>query len=133
MKTTIINLKVVEQDASMVQIKIKGYTPLSKLRKVYCELHGLSRRQIRFQLDEQPISETETPALLEMKDEDTIGVFRQQKKKKGNSLFTPELCSSRSRKHSQLKNCHLVPPHPNYHSIVFSILSFSTLLFLYST
>ncbi|XP_021078085.1 small ubiquitin-related modifier 2-like [Mus pahari] len=32
-----INLKVVGQDGSVVQCKIKRHTPLSKLMKAYCE------------------------------------------------------------------------------------------------
>nr|XP_029492939.1 small ubiquitin-related modifier 3-like isoform X1 [Oncorhynchus nerka] len=39
---------------------------------------GLSIRQIRFRFDGQPINETDTPAQLEMEDEDTIDVFQQQ-------------------------------------------------------
>ncbi|XP_037371173.1 small ubiquitin-related modifier 2-like [Talpa occidentalis] len=71
-----INLKVSGQDGSVVQFKIKRHTPLSKLMKAYCERQGLSRRQIRFRFDGQPINET--PAQLEMEDEDTIAVFQQQ-------------------------------------------------------
>uniref|UniRef100_A0A2I3GCL2 Small ubiquitin like modifier 3 n=1 Tax=Nomascus leucogenys TaxID=61853 RepID=A0A2I3GCL2_NOMLE len=41
-------------------------------------LKGLSMRQIRFRFDGQPINETDTPAQLEMEDEDTIDVFQQQ-------------------------------------------------------
>ncbi|XP_004370522.1 small ubiquitin-related modifier 2-like [Trichechus manatus latirostris] len=52
-----INLKVAGQDGSVVQFKIKRQTPLSKLKKAYCERQGLS---------------------LEMEDEDTIDVFQQQ-------------------------------------------------------
>ncbi|XP_024143304.1 small ubiquitin-related modifier 3-like isoform X1 [Oryzias melastigma] len=100
-----INLKVAGQDGSVVQFKIKRHTPLSKLMKAYCErqvswkpqetslilyqtqnlnislysyLKGLSIRQIRFRFDGQPINETDTPAQLEMEDEDTIDVFQQQ-------------------------------------------------------
>ncbi|XP_012777779.1 small ubiquitin-related modifier 3-like isoform X1 [Maylandia zebra] len=103
-----INLKVAGQDGSVVQFKIKRHTPLSKLMKAYCErqvscckflssmitctlnfavllterrhlhLQGLSIRQIRFRFDGQPINETDTPAQLEMEDEDTIDVFQQQ-------------------------------------------------------
>ncbi|XP_004406788.1 PREDICTED: uncharacterized protein LOC101366116 [Odobenus rosmarus divergens] len=73
-----INLKVVGQDGSMVQFKIKRHTPLSKLMKAYCERQGLSMRQIRFQFDGQPINETDTPAHLEMEDEDTIDMLQQQ-------------------------------------------------------
>uniref|UniRef100_A0A2K6JWQ0 Small ubiquitin-related modifier n=1 Tax=Rhinopithecus bieti TaxID=61621 RepID=A0A2K6JWQ0_RHIBE len=64
-----INLKV---------FKIKRHTPLSKLMKAYYERQGLSMRQIRFRFDGQPINETDTPAQLEMEDEDTIDVFQQQ-------------------------------------------------------
>nr|XP_034376874.1 small ubiquitin-related modifier 2-like [Arvicanthis niloticus] len=49
-----INLKVKGQHSSVVQLKIKRQTALSKLMKAYWE------RQ------------------LEMEDEDTIGVFQQQ-------------------------------------------------------
>ncbi|XP_016401222.1 small ubiquitin-related modifier 3-like [Sinocyclocheilus rhinocerous] len=73
-----INLKVAGQDGSVVQFKIKRHTPLSKLMKAYCERQGLTMRQIRFRFDGQPINETDTPAQLEMEDEDTIDVFQQQ-------------------------------------------------------
>nr|XP_048305783.1 small ubiquitin-related modifier 2-like [Myodes glareolus] len=73
-----INLKLAGQDGSVVQFKIKRHTPLSKLMKAYCERQGLSMRQIRFRFDGQPINETDTPAQLEMEDEDTIDVFQQQ-------------------------------------------------------
>ncbi|XP_026851582.1 small ubiquitin-related modifier 2-like [Electrophorus electricus] len=73
-----INLKVAGQDGSVVQFKIKRHTPLSKLMKAYCERQGLTMRQIRFRFDGQPINESDTPAQLEMEDEDTIDVFQQQ-------------------------------------------------------
>ena len=38
--------------------------------------------------------------------------------RKGTCYFTPELCSSRPRRHSQIENYNLVPPHPDYYSIV---------------
>ncbi|XP_054935189.1 small ubiquitin-related modifier 2-like, partial [Physeter macrocephalus] len=69
-----INLKVEGQDGSMVQLKIKRHTPLSKLMKAYCERQGLSMRQISFRFDGQPINETDTPAQLEME----ADVFQQQ-------------------------------------------------------
>uniref|UniRef100_G1Q7W7 Ubiquitin-like domain-containing protein n=1 Tax=Myotis lucifugus TaxID=59463 RepID=G1Q7W7_MYOLU len=73
-----INMKVAGQDGSGVQAKIQRRTPLSKLRKAYCEPQGLSRRQIGFRFDGQPINETDTPAQLGGEDEDTTGVFQQQ-------------------------------------------------------
>nr|XP_012806785.2 small ubiquitin-related modifier 2-like [Jaculus jaculus] len=54
-----INLNVAGQDGFEVQFKIKRHTPLSKLMKAYCD------RQ-------------DTLAQLEMEDEDTIDVFKQQ-------------------------------------------------------
>ncbi|KAM4827771.1 small ubiquitin-related modifier 2-like [Thomomys bottae] len=68
-----INLKVAGQDGSVVQFKMKRHTPLMK---AYCERQGLSMRQIRFRFDGQPIKETDTPAQLEMEDEDTIDMFQ---------------------------------------------------------
>uniref|UniRef100_A0A8C8Z1L9 Ubiquitin-like domain-containing protein n=1 Tax=Prolemur simus TaxID=1328070 RepID=A0A8C8Z1L9_PROSS len=46
--------------------------------KAYTEGQGLSIRLIRFQLDGQPMNETDTLAHLEVEDEDTIDVFQQQ-------------------------------------------------------
>uniref|UniRef100_A0A2K5LFW3 Small ubiquitin-related modifier n=1 Tax=Cercocebus atys TaxID=9531 RepID=A0A2K5LFW3_CERAT len=57
-----VNLKVAEQDGSVVQFKIQRHTPLSKLMKACCERQGLSVRQIRFRFDGQPINDTDTPA-----------------------------------------------------------------------
>ncbi|KAL4667606.1 hypothetical protein H8959_006295 [Pygathrix nigripes] len=44
----------------------------------HIHLKGLSMRQIRFRFDRQPVNETDTPAQLEMEDEDIIDVFQQQ-------------------------------------------------------
>ncbi|XP_069903293.1 small ubiquitin-related modifier 2-like [Oryctolagus cuniculus] len=115
-----INLKVAEQDDSVVQFKIKKHIPLSKLMKAYCEQQGLSMRQIRFQFDGQPINESDTPAQLDMEDNDRIDVFQQQT---GSVYcFTPELCTCRPRTHSQLEHCNWVPSRPDDCSTVFSIL-----------
>ncbi|XP_034078709.1 small ubiquitin-related modifier 2-like [Gymnodraco acuticeps] len=73
-----INLKVADQDGSIVQFKIKRHTPLIKLMKAYCDRQGLSMRKIGFRFDGQPINETDTPSQLEMEDEDTIDMFQQQ-------------------------------------------------------
>ncbi|XP_043820178.1 small ubiquitin-related modifier 2-like [Dromiciops gliroides] len=54
-----VNLKVAGQDGSVVQFKMKRHTPLSKLMKAYCERE-------------------DTPAQLEMEDENTMDVFQQQ-------------------------------------------------------
>uniref|UniRef100_A0A452SZK3 Rad60/SUMO-like domain-containing protein n=2 Tax=Ursus TaxID=9639 RepID=A0A452SZK3_URSMA len=46
--------------------------------KAGCPRRGLSMGQIRFRFHGQPIHETDTPAQLEMEDEDTPDVFQQQ-------------------------------------------------------
>lgn len=65
-------------------------------------------RQIRFPLERQPISEADTPAQLEIENEDKMGVFQQQQQqqqvstKEGTRYFTPELSSYRPKIHSLL-------------------------------
>ncbi|XP_066111095.1 small ubiquitin-related modifier 2-like isoform X2 [Saccopteryx bilineata] len=54
-----INLKVAGRNGSVARFEIKRHTPLSKLIKTYCE-------------------QQDTPAQLEMEDENTIDVFQQQ-------------------------------------------------------
>ncbi|NXY22158.1 SUMO3 protein, partial [Atrichornis clamosus] len=73
-----INLKVAEPDGSVVQFRVKRHTALSKLMKAYCCRQGLLMRQIIFRFDGRPIKEANTPAQLEMEDEDTIEVYQQQ-------------------------------------------------------
>uniref|UniRef100_F7CRG3 Ubiquitin-like domain-containing protein n=1 Tax=Monodelphis domestica TaxID=13616 RepID=F7CRG3_MONDO len=46
--------------------------------KAYCEPKGWSMRHIRFRFHGQAINETDTPAQLEMQNEDTIDIFQQQ-------------------------------------------------------
>ncbi|XP_032715304.1 small ubiquitin-related modifier 2-like [Lontra canadensis] len=71
-----INFKVTRQDSSVAQFK-RHTPPLSKLVKAHCQRQGLPM-QIRFRSDRQPIYERDTPAQLEMEDEDTTDVFQQQ-------------------------------------------------------
>ena len=44
----------------------------------YCDRQGLDINQIRFRFDGTPINETDSPASLDMEDDDTIDVFTQQ-------------------------------------------------------
>ncbi|MEQ2180771.1 hypothetical protein GOODEAATRI_004793 [Goodea atripinnis] len=81
-----INLKVAGQDGSVVQFKIKRHTPLSKLMKAYCERQGLSKGQIRFRFDGQPINETDTPAQLGLQQE--FGCGRQRLRSCSRLLFS---------------------------------------------
>ena len=73
-----VNLKVCGQDGSVVQFKIKRNTQLRKLMNAYCDRQGLDVNQIRFRFDGTPINDTDSPASLDMEDDDTIDVFTQQ-------------------------------------------------------
>merc|ERR1711881_785318 len=73
-----VNLKVCGQDGSVVQFKIKRNTQLRKLMQAYCDRQGLDVNQIRFRFDGPPIQDTDSPATLDMEDDDTIDVFQQQ-------------------------------------------------------
>ncbi|XP_037014084.2 small ubiquitin-related modifier 2-like [Artibeus jamaicensis] len=70
------NLKVAGQDGSVVQMKIKRHTPLSKLVKAYDERQGLPVRQVGCPFKGQPINETDTSA--QWGREGAADVFRQQ-------------------------------------------------------
>jgi len=73
-----INLKVLGQDNTVVQFKIKKHTPLRKLMSAYCERTGVAMNVVRFRVDGQAINESDTPAALDMEEGDTIEVFQQQ-------------------------------------------------------
>ena len=73
-----INLKVQGQDGTVVHFKLKKHTALKKLMSAYCDRQGVSQNGIRFVFDGQEIQEGDTPAQLEMEDDDTIEVFQRQ-------------------------------------------------------
>ena len=70
--------QVTGQDGSVVHFKIKKNTALRKLMSAYCDRTGIKLESTRFRFDGQPISETDTPATLEMEEGDSIDVFQQQ-------------------------------------------------------
>ena len=61
-------------DGSVVFLKVKRQT-ISEPTKACCEAQGLSVKQIRFQSEGRPISETDTPAQPEAEDADMTDVF----------------------------------------------------------
>uniref|UniRef100_A0A3Q3ENE1 Ubiquitin-like domain-containing protein n=1 Tax=Labrus bergylta TaxID=56723 RepID=A0A3Q3ENE1_9LABR len=72
-----INLKVAGRTGQWSSSKSKDTHPQQTNEGVLTR-DGLHLLQIRFRFDGQPINETDTPAQLEMEDEDTIDVFQQQ-------------------------------------------------------
>ncbi|EGD76005.1 SMT3 protein [Salpingoeca rosetta] len=77
-ETQYVNLKVNSQDGTTVQFKIKTTTQLKKLMDTFCQRQGLNKASVRFLFDGQAIKEKDTPALLEMENNDVIDVFAQQ-------------------------------------------------------
>ena len=52
--------------------KIKKSTKMSKVFKAYASRKGVEEGSLRFLLDGERISETDTPKMLELEDEDQI-------------------------------------------------------------
>ncbi|KIK68460.1 hypothetical protein GYMLUDRAFT_35882 [Collybiopsis luxurians FD-317 M1] len=73
-----INVKVVSATGEEVFFKIKRSTKLSKLQGAYANKVGKDVNSIRFLYDGSRISEADTPASLDMEDNDTIDVMVEQ-------------------------------------------------------
>ncbi|KAF9074115.1 ubiquitin-related domain-containing protein [Rhodocollybia butyracea] len=73
-----INVKVVSQSGDEVFFKIKRSTKLSKLQGAYANKLGKDVNSIRLLYDGARISDKDTPASLEMEDNDTIDVMVEQ-------------------------------------------------------
>eukprot|EP01026_Neomeris_dumetosa_P075563 TRINITY_DN799_c1_g1_i1.p4 TRINITY_DN799_c1_g1~~TRINITY_DN799_c1_g1_i1.p4 ORF type:complete len:108 (+),score=19.38 TRINITY_DN799_c1_g1_i1:128-451(+) len=73
-----ITLKVVGQDANEIVFKVKYATPFRKLFNAYCQRVSQDLGAVRFVFDGKRIQETDTPASLEMENDDIIEVHVQQ-------------------------------------------------------
>jgi len=73
-----INVKVVSSGGEEVFFKIKRNTRLSKLQAAYATKVGKDVGSIRFLYDGTRINEDDTPASLDMEDNDTIDVMVEQ-------------------------------------------------------
>lgn len=73
-----INIKVLTSAGEEVFFKIKRNTKLSKLQAAYATKVGKDVGSIRFLYDGNRINEEDTPASLEMEDNDTIDVMVEQ-------------------------------------------------------
>ncbi|KAJ7472168.1 ubiquitin-2 like Rad60 SUMO-like-domain-containing protein [Mycena latifolia] len=70
-----INIKVVSSTGEEVFFKIKRSTKLSKLQGAYASKVGKDVSSIRFLYDGARINDDDTPASLDMEDNDTIDVM----------------------------------------------------------
>jgi len=73
-----INIKVVSSQGEEVFFKIKRSTKLSKLQGAYASKVGKDVSSIRFLYDGSRINDDDTPASLDMEDNDTIDVMVEQ-------------------------------------------------------
>ncbi|TDL24354.1 ubiquitin-like protein [Rickenella mellea] len=73
-----INIKVVSASNEEVFFKIKRSTKLSKLQAAYASKVGKEVGTIRFLYDGERINDDDTPASLDMEDNDTIDVMVEQ-------------------------------------------------------
>jgi len=77
-ENTPINVKVVSAQGEEVFFKIKRSTKLSKLQGAYANKVGKDVSSIRFLYDGARINDDDTPASLDMEDNDTIDVMVEQ-------------------------------------------------------
>ncbi|KAJ7226674.1 small ubiquitin-related modifier [Mycena pura] len=73
-----INIKVVSSTGEEVFFKIKQSTKLIKLQSAYASKVGKDVNSIRFLYDGVRINDDDTPATLDMEDNDTIDVMVEQ-------------------------------------------------------
>ncbi|KAI2810946.1 hypothetical protein RDWZM_002214 [Blomia tropicalis] len=73
-----IKIKVVGQDTNELHFRVKKSTAFSKLKKSYSERIGVPLTSLRFLFDGRRIDDNDTPATLEMEEEDVIEVFQEQ-------------------------------------------------------
>ncbi|KAH8916458.1 small ubiquitin-like modifier [Atractiella rhizophila] len=77
-ETEHINIKVTDQSGAEVFFKIKTTTKLGKLMDAYADRQGKQREHVRFLYDGQRVGAEDTPAKLEMEDNDQIEVQIEQ-------------------------------------------------------
>lgn len=71
-------IKVKSGDGQEVFFKVKRTTPFSKIMSAYCKKVGQDLENVRFLFDGQRVKPENTPAELEMEDEDSVDAMVQQ-------------------------------------------------------
>ena len=73
-----LSLKVKSQDGNEVYFKVKRTTQFSKVMTAYCKKVGADLDSVRFLFDGARLNPQQTPAELDMEDEDEIDAMVQQ-------------------------------------------------------
>lgn len=74
----VITLKIRDQSGEILMFKVKKSTQFSKIFMAYGKRVGLSISKLKFTLDGDRITETETPEDYDLEDQDQIDVFLEQ-------------------------------------------------------
>jgi len=112
-----INVKVVTSTGDEVFFKIKRNTKLSKLQGAYANKVGKDVGTIRFLYDGNRINDDDTPASLEMDDNDTIDVMVEQ------------VGGSDLRYRSRPYPWYTILPPPSCLATIFRFVTYGTFLF----
>lgn len=73
-----VRLKVVAQDGTEVLFRVRTTARLEKVKKAFAERTGNPNASLRFIFDGRRLTDSDTPAELEMTDEDLIEVYTEQ-------------------------------------------------------
>ncbi|XP_053075190.1 small ubiquitin-related modifier 1-like [Acinonyx jubatus] len=72
-----IKLKVIGQDSSEIQFKVKMTTHLNKLKTSHCQRQSVPMNSLRFLFEDQRSADNYTPKEIGM-EEDVIEVYQEQ-------------------------------------------------------
>ncbi|MES1916328.1 MAG: hypothetical protein MHM6MM_008156 [Cercozoa sp. M6MM] len=73
-----LQLRVKDSNGNEVLFRVKSTTKLSKLMDAYCTRVGKDRTAVRFLFDGERIKGDQTPADLEMEDNDEVDAMVEQ-------------------------------------------------------
>lgn len=72
-----LNLKVTDSTTEIF-FKIKSHTPLRKVMDAFCKRTGKDPKALRFLYDGERVTESDTPASLDIQDGDMIEALNEQ-------------------------------------------------------
>jgi small ubiquitin-related modifier len=73
-----ITLTVADQTGAKTYFKVRDNTRFEKIFNAYSKRKGIERTSMRFTYEGERLQDTDTPAKLEMEENDQIDVFQEQ-------------------------------------------------------
>lgn len=77
-KKDVIKVRVIREDGSEIQFRLKITTRLKKLKDSYSQRQGVSVNSLKFLFEGQRIADNHTAEELGMEEEDVIEVYQEQ-------------------------------------------------------